>query len=576
MLEDGGTAFRLWAPDAATVTVEIEGRPPTPMIATGDGWHQATVSCPAGTSYRFRVRPDLAVPDPASRAQAGDVHDASLVVDPRAYAWKHEGWAGRPWHEAVIYELHVGLCGGFAGVTQRLAALADLGVTAIELMPIADFAGSRNWGYDGVLPYAPDAAYGTPDALKALVDTAHGLGLMVFLDVVYNHFGPDGNYIGTYASAFWRSDLSTPWGDAIDFRQDAVRAFFIRNALHWIEEYRFDGLRFDAVHAIEDPDFLTVLAAAIRARTGADRHVHLVLENENNAAHLLRDGPGRPGFDAQWSDDLHHCLHVLLTGEDEAYYEDFAVSPATQLARCLEQGFAFQGEISGHVGKPRGEPSGHLPPSCFVICLQNHDQIGNRAFGERLGALAHPDGMRAATALLLLTPQIPMLFMGQEWAATAPFLFFTDLHGELAEAVRQGRRREFAKFAAFADPARREKIPDPNALATYEASRPDPAQAREPVHAAWLDLHRQLLACRAARIVPHAAGARSLGATVLGTAAVRAAWRLDDGSTLTVALNLGDDALACALPGAVLYATPGADAATLPARGFVATLGVGA
>ncbi len=568
LLPTGETRFRLWAPDAATVAVEIEGRAPVPLAAAGDGWHEGTADCGAGARYRYRVRPDLAVPDPAARAQAGDVHDSSVVVDPGAYAWRHADWRGRPWHEAVIYELHVGLCGGFAGVAARLPALAALGVTVIELMPIADFPGTRNWGYDGVLPYAADAAYGTPDELKALVDAAHGLGLMVMLDVVYNHFGPDGNYIGAYAGGFWRQDRTTPWGDAIDFRHDAVRRYFIGNALYWLQEYRFDGLRFDAVHAIGDADFLADMAAEIRAAVGAARHVHLVMEHEGNAASLL----GGQRYDAQWADDLHHCLHVLLTGEREGYYEDYIAEPATMLARCLAEGFAFQGQMCGHIGAPRGEPSGHLPPTAFVICLQNHDQIGNRAMGERLTALAHPEALRAATVLLLLTPQIPLLFMGQEWGAETPFLFFTDHHGELAEAVRQGRRKEFAKFAAFADPDRRARIPDPNAVETFEASRADPAEAAHPAHAAWLALHRDLLAIRAAHIVPHMAEARAIGAAALAQTGVRASWRLGNGATLTIAANFGDGDTACALPGDVLFATPDATPARLPPRSCIATL----
>lgn len=570
LLAPNKTRFRLWAPDKKTVSLEIEGRPPVAMTAEADGYHSVEVGCGAGTCYRYRVSPDLAVPDPASRAQAADVHDASVVIDPESYQWRHADWHGRPWHEAVIYEMHAGLCGGFVGIEQRLPDLARLGVTVIELMPIADFPGSRNWGYDGVLPYAPDAAYGGPDALKSLIDAAHGHGLMVMLDVVYNHFGPDGNYLSTYASTFWRHDLSTPWGDAIDFRSHQVRRFFIENALYWLLEYRFDGLRFDAVHAIRDPDFLQVLAAEIRTKVEPLRHVHLVMENEDNAAHLLRLGPGQPGYDAQWTDEFHHCLHVMLTGEHEGYYEDYVAAPSVMLARCLAEGFGFQGQVSPHSGKPRGEPSGHLPPTCFVVCLQNHDQIGNRAMGERLTTLAHPDALRAATALLLLTPQIPLLFMGQEWGAETPFLFFTDHHGELAEAVRQGRRREFAKFAAFADPERRKQIPDPNAPATFEASRADPADAEAPKHAGWLSLHRDLLAIRTQHIMPHMERARAIGAQPLGETGVRASWHLGNGAVLTIAANFGTTTVPWSASGDVLYATPGGTAVSLPPSSCVA------
>ena len=463
----GTTRFRLWAPSAQDVQLVIDGRPPEPMRAEGAGWRAAELRVGAGTRYSYQLPDGLMMPDPASRQQADDVNGPSVVVDPNSYAWRNTGWRGRPWHEAVVYELHVGAYGGFDGVRARLPELKALGVTAVELMPISDFPGERNWGYDGVLPYAPDAAYGTPDQLKALVDEAHGLGLMVFLDVVYNHFGPDGNYLHAYAEPFFRDDIKTPWGASIDFRKPEVRQYFIGNATMWVEEYRFDGLRFDAVHAISETDFLDELAAAIRQAAGPDRHVHLILENEVNSAERLRNG-----YDAQWTDDWHHCLHVLLTGESEGYYQDFK-DAARLLARCCREGFAYQGEVSPHSGKPRGEPSGDLPTTSFVICLQNHDQIGNRAMGERLTKLADRQGLRAAAALLLLSPFIPMLFMGEEGAAETPFLFFTSHNDELAELVRNGRREEFKHFSAFQDEKKRAQIPDPNAPSTFQASIPD-------------------------------------------------------------------------------------------------------
>lgn len=548
---DGTARFRLWAPDAADVALEIEGEAPVTMARAEGGWVEASCPAPAGARYKYRVKPDLAVPDPASRAQAGDVHDASIVVDPAAFAWQHPEWRGRPWAEAVVYELHPGTLGGFRGITERLPALKDLGVTVIELMPIADFPGRHNWGYDGVLPYAPDAAYGTPDDLKTLVDTAHGLGLSVMLDVVYNHFGPDGNYLHAYAEHFFRSDLQTPWGVSIDFRKPEVRDYFIQNALYWLMEYRFDGLRFDAVHAISEPDFLDEMAHTIRATVEPGRHVHLVLEHEGNKASHLAPGL----FDAQWTDDWHHCLHVLLTDESEGYYEDFQ-EPARQLARAMAEGFVYQGEVSPHSGEARGEPSGHLPPTAFVICLQNHDQIGNRAFGDRLTTLARPDALRAATTLLLLSPTIPMLFMGEEWGSRAPFLFFTDHNEELAKLVREGRRREFKKFAAFTDPARRETIPDPNAATTFDASAPEASEATADGHAAILSLHRELLALRHRFIVPGIEGARSEGAEVIGPKAVVGRWRLGNGALLTIAINLGETPVPIGtLTGEMLYGT---------------------
>jgi maltooligosyltrehalose trehalohydrolase len=538
-IETDGVRFRLWAPGAEGLEVEVEGTPPLPLAPVADGFHEVLAPCDAGAKYRFVTPNGDRVPDPASRRQAADVDGPSIVEAVDGYAWRNPDWTGRPWNETVIYELHAGVMGGYAGVAETLPALAELGVTAVELMPIGDFSGTRNWGYDGVLPFAPDSAYGSPDDLRALIDQAHGLGLMVFLDVVYNHFGPEGNWLPSYAPAFFDPAKQTPWGAAIDFHNPAVRRFFIENALYWLHAFRFDGLRFDAVHAILDQTWLAEMAAEVRASLPPGRHVHLMLENEANAP-----GPLDAGFDAQWNDDFHNVMHVLLTGETHGYYEAFADAPTQKLARCLAEGFIYQGETSPG-GEARGAPSAHLRPTAFVSFLQNHDQTGNRAMGERLVALARPEALKAAVALMLLTPQIPMLFMGEEVGAREPFLFFTDFHDSLADAVREGRRREFAKAPEFADPARRETIPDPNARTTFEASRwtdtaPDAGE--------WRALYRSLLALRAARITPHLDGARSLGAEVLAERCVLARWRLGDGARLTVAVNLGEAAVRAALP----------------------------
>ncbi len=576
VLRDDGATFRLWAPSARTVALEIDSRAPVPMRAGADGWFTADAPARPGDRYRFRAD-DLLVPDPASRAQAGDVHDASVLVDPAAYAWRNASWRGRPWHETILYELHAGTCGGFAGIRAMLPRLRDLGVTAVELMPVADFPGPRNWGYDGVLPFAPDAAYGTPDDLRALVDEAHGLGLSVFLDVVFNHFGPDGAYLHAYAKPFFDEGVHTPWGASIDFARGEVCAYFEECALMWLRDYRLDGLRLDAVHAIGDQPWLDVLAARIRS-TITDRHVHLVLENEGNTASKLAPHL----YDAQWNDDGHNVLHPLLTDEREGYYEDFFEDGAAKLARVLREGFLFQGEEMPHLGRPRGEPSANLPPTAFVLFLQNHDQVGNRAMGERLAALVHPDALRAATTLLLLSPQIPMLFMGEEWGATAPFPFFVSFPDPaLAAAVREGRRKEFSHFSAFADPAARARIPDPTVESTYRSAIPDPSEASRAPHDAVLAHHRTLLALRHAEIIPRLPGAMAEGAEVLGPKAVLARWRMGDGSRLTIALNLGDAPIAIPSaappPGRVLHAAPpGAAAAltagTLPARAAVALL----
>jgi len=552
MLDAQHTRFALWAPDAFYVSVELEHGKSVAMLPQADGWFETEIACPAGTRYRFNIDGQMDVPDPASRAQAADVHGWSVVVDSLAYHWRHSTWQGRPWHEAVIYELHVGAMGGYAGIEQHLPRLAELGVTAIELMPLAQFPGDRNWGYDGVLPYAPQASYGTPEQLKHLIDSAHEHGLAVILDVVYNHFGPDGNYLGQYAKGFFQEDVHTPWGAGIDFNRREVRDFFLDNALMWLLEYRFDGLRLDAVHAIDNPDFLKELAHRVREQVDSGRHVWLMLENELNQASLLQQD-----FDAQWNDDFHNVLHVLLTGETDAYYSDFAEEPTAKLARCLGDGFIYQGHTTRH-GHERGEPSGHLPPSAFVAFLQNHDQIGNRALGERLHQLCSPQALKAATALLLLSPMIPLMFMGDESNAREPFLFFTDHHGELAEAVREGRRNEFKDFAAFQDPERRERIPDPNALTTFLQTTPS---FHENEHT---ELYRQLLSLRHGHIVPHLPGSVALGAEVLAEGAVSARWRLGNGSLLQIDLNLSATPLDYPATAPVLFETPANAGAHLP------------
>ncbi|MEO7072894.1 MAG: malto-oligosyltrehalose trehalohydrolase [Rhodanobacter sp.] len=540
LLGDGRVRFRLWAPDAAQVGIEIDDADAGAMQRLADGWFERVMVVPAGTHYRYRINGALAVPDPASRLQhVGDVHGASVVVDPGRYVWGEASWLGRPWTEVVVMEVHVGAMGGFAGVRAALPRWRDLGITAIELMPLAQFPGAHNWGYDGVLPYAPAAAYGSPDELKALVDAAHALGLMMFLDEVYNHFGPDGNYLGEYASAFFQapddaqpdSAPATPWGAAIQVRVPTVGDFFVHNALYWVNEYRFDGLRFDAVHAINNNDWLIRLATRVRAGIDPARHVHLILENENNQASLLT--PDR--FDAQWNDDFHNSVHVLLTGETDGYYGAYAQDPVGKLVRCLAEGFAWQGEPLR--GKPRGEPSAQLPPIHFVNFLQNHDQVGNRAFGERLDALVSTQVLEAAYAVLLLAPAVPMLFMGEEWASTRPFLFFTDHAGDqLRMAVRQGRRAEFAEFL-HADGL--EEIPDPNDPATFARSHLDPSDAGTPAAIARSALIRHLLQLRRAYLLPWLAQARSLGARSLGSHAFAAHWELGAGGRLGLFSNLG-------------------------------------
>ena len=511
------------------------------------------------------------MPDPASRFQPEDVSGPSEVIDPQAFAWTDAAWAGRPFEEAVIYELHVGTAtpeGTYAGLEKRLEDLRDLGVTAIELLPIADFKGSRNWGYDGVLPYAPDAAYGRPDDLKRLIDRAHALGLMVFLDAVYNHFGPAGNYLHAYAKTFFTERHQTPWGTGINFdgRESGhvVRQYFLQNALYWLEEYHFDGLRFDAVHAILDDSerhFLAELGETVRERL-PDRHIHLILENEANQARWLeRDAAGTPRqHSAQWADDLHHCWHVLLTGEDAGYYESFSDRPVEHLARCLSEGFAYQGEPFKTLGDhPRGEPSAHLPPSAFVTFLQNHDQVGNRALGERLSHLTDGDKLALARAGFLLAPQIPMLWMGEEWSASTPFLFFVDFapDEDLNRAVREGRRREFKSFAAFADDT--SVIPDPTEAKTFADSKLDWSERERSPHREVLADTTHLLRLRREIVVP-LSKSRYLGATASlpRPDVVDCTWRFEGGSYRFVA-NVGTEPFAADLRGGRIFWTNAPD-----------------
>ena len=558
VLEAGGVRFRLWAPgcDAVSLALEADGRV-LPMQARPDGFHELHVpGVGAGTLYRYQLPDGLRVPDPASRFQPQDVHGPSEVIDSDAYAWT-ERWAGRPWDEVVLYELHVGAFtpeGTFRAAIGRLDHLRALGVTAIEIMPIADFPGGRNWGYDGVLPYAPDSSYGRPDDLKALVDAAHARGIAVLLDVVYNHFGPDGNYLPVYAPTFFTDRHKTPWGAAINYdgaHARPVREFVIGNALYWIDEFRLDGLRFDAVHAIIDESGTHLLdELATRVRASTTRPLHLLLENEDNDPTRLRREHGRPvHYTAQWNDDVHHVLHTAATHERTGYYADYEGDTAL-LGRALAEGFGYQGQMMPYRGSARGAPSADLPPGAFVAFIQNHDQVGNRAFGERLGSLAPPGAMRALAATYLLLPQAPMIFMGEEWGARQPFPFFCDFEGDLAEAVRKGRREEFARFPEFQDPAMRDRIPDPLASSTFESAKLDWSA----MDASLLSLYRDLVAVRREHVVPLLpAITRGGSAAVLADGAVELRWQAGT-RTLVLAANLSDRRVDHpARPGRVLW-----------------------
>jgi maltooligosyltrehalose trehalohydrolase len=541
-----GASFRLWAPAAKRVDLLLEE--PQPMQRGEDGWFAAEASgVRAGHRYKFRIDNEIDVPDPASAFQPDDVSGPSEVIDHSSYQWRASDWRGRPWHETVLIEAHVGTFtheGTYRAMFDRLDHLVASGITALELMPLADFAGKRNWGYDGVLWYAPDSAYGRPEDLKALIDEAHLRGLMVFLDVVYNHFGPEGNYLARYAPGFF-TEAHTPWGSAIDYRVPQVRAFAIENALYWLREYRFDGLRLDAVHSIVEVGEISVLhdlsiaAGELAAETG--RQIHLVLENGDNIASLLdpTQDPRRGKYHAQWNDDYHHACHVLLTGESQGYYGDYQLSPLGDLARALSSGFVYQGEVSAYCGgKPRGEPSGKLPPAAFVNFLQNHDQIGNRPLGDRLESIADPQAVEAMLAIMLLAPMIPMLFMGEEWGSKASFPFFCDFAGDLAEAVRRGRRSEYAwAYAKFGD-----EVPDPLEPSTFQSAILDWESRNEAAGKKRLALVQELLAVRRREIVPRLPGAAFGQAHAADKGLLTASWRMGDGATLRLMANLSDSA----------------------------------
>jgi malto-oligosyltrehalose trehalohydrolase len=564
LMPGDGVLFRLWAPQASQVDLCLTVAPDqtlkvAPMAREENGWFShRQPAAKAGDLYQFLINGKLMVPDPASRWQAQGIHGPSVVCDPAAYHWDDSAWRGRPWEETVVYELHVGTFspqGNFKGVTERLDYLVDLGITAIELMPVSQFPGQFNWGYDGALIFAPCNSYGRPETLKELVNAAHGKGLMVFLDVVYNHFGPEGNYLYAYArKAFFTDQFQTPWGAAINFsglQSRTVRDFYIANALYWLNEYHLDGLRFDAVHAIFDrsqPDILEEISRCVRAGPGRLRHIHLVLENDNNCSHYLsRELDGQPRyFTAQWNDDLHHACHTLLTGETEGYYLDYSDNPIRHLGRCLAEGFAYQGEKSPYrQGKTRGEPSAHLPPLAFLSFMQNHDQIGNRAMGERLTALCAEGDLKILTALVLLAPSPPLLFMGEEFGARTPFYFFSNLSAELAGSVREGRQKEFAHFAQFHSPESRAHIPDPNAEETFLHSKLDWQVISQNREKSFLVFYQKLLKIRQLEIVPCLPQIKGGGAgfRVLAEKSLTIWWPLANNRFLSTIFNLHDHSI---------------------------------
>jgi maltooligosyltrehalose trehalohydrolase len=503
----GAVRFRVWAPAAHELTLTLEtGEAAGTRLMPRDeaGVHDLIVEgAAAGDRYHYRIDGGAPRPDPASRFQPEGVHGPSEVVEPFTFSWTDGRWRGRSAADLVIYELHVGTFspeGTFDGARGRLRQLRDLGVTAIELMPVADFAGGRNWGYDGVCLFAPSRAYGRPDDLRRLVNEAHGLGLSVFLDVVYNHLGPEGAYLPQFNPHYLTDRHQTPWGGAVNVDGPGcamVRRFIVENAVHWVHEYHIDGVRLDATHAIIDdsPEHIVAeLAATVRA--SSDRPVSVHAEDHRNLASMVEDRQaGGWGLDAVWADDLHHVVRRLLAGDAHGYYADFEGTTA-ELARTVTRGWLFTGQHSGNLGERRGTDPGHLPMRRSVVCIQNHDQVGNRAKGDRLHHAIAPEAWRAASVLLLTVPMTPLLFMGQEWAASTPFQYFTDLEPALGRLVTEGRRREFAGFPEFSDASARERIPNPQARATFEASRLDWEERDGEEHARVLALYTRLLSLR--------------------------------------------------------------------------------
>jgi malto-oligosyltrehalose trehalohydrolase len=552
-ITDRGVRFRMWAPkcEALGLCLEPLSRP-LAMTRLARGWFELEVDgARHGDRYKFILPDGTQVPDPASRYQPLDVHGPSEVVDPRTYGWQDAGWRGRPWEETVLYELHIGTFtpqGTFRAAIDKLDHLVELGITAVEIMPVADFRGKWNWGYDGVQHFAPDASYGRPEDLKALIDAAHRRSLMVVLDVVYNHFGPDGNYMGLYAPLLTNKH-ETPWGPAVNVDDEGahmVRDYITANARYWLDEFHIDGLRFDAVQEIRDSGprhLLYELAEKLRATTDG-RHVHLMVENAaNQAGWMKRRADGTPGlYTAQWSDDIHHALHCAITGESHWYYADFHGQP-NLLGRALAEGLAYQGEIVPSEGEAKGEPSSFLPPTAFVSYIQNHDQVGNRPLGDRLVAKTPVQALRAAAAINLLCPHIPLVFMGEEWGTSQPFMFFSDMGPELAGSIRESRQKEFAASPDARDASK--YVPDPMAADTFARSKLDWRELGDATHDDWLNLYRKLLALRQAEIIPRLAEAPGGAASfeVVGPGAVKVRWTLGDGSVLSLLANLSPEPL---------------------------------
>jgi maltooligosyltrehalose trehalohydrolase len=560
-LTETGVHFRVWAPGWQRVMLVLEApaRREIALRAGGNGYHSVLVDdLTAGARYRFRLG-DLLHADPASRYQPEGPFGPSQVIDPDDTAWTDEAWRGitRP-HEQIVYEMHVGTFtprGTWSAAAAHLPFLVDLGITTIEMMPVHDFAGRRGWGYDGVNLFAPTRNYGTPEELREFVDRAHALGLAVILDVVYNHFGPAGNSHFAFAPELKNTQLEGEWGDPIDYSRPGARELFTANAAYWIGEFHFDGLRLDATHAIVDDSKQHIVADIARAARAAAGHrrIWLVGENEpQDVRQLMPIDEGGCGLDALWNDDFEHTARVALTGCTDGYFHDYAASPQSFVS-ALERGFLYQGQIYAWQRNTRGTPTRGLPPHRFVHYLENHDQVANTGFGDRLIAQSDPASLRAMTAVLLLGPQIPMLFQGQETGTTRPFRYFIDHDPELNTIVRHGRADFLAQFARLGTPEARAALPDPSAPSTFEACILDAAE--RDLGAPIVQLHRDLIALRRdfAGFTDQRDGA--LRGAVLSQHAFCVRWWHESGERLLV-VNLGTTLHQAAVPEPLLAPPP--------------------
>jgi maltooligosyltrehalose trehalohydrolase len=553
-LPEGGTHFRVWAPRRKRVALHLEavggGQPlAIEMEHEGDGYYSAYAEqARPGSLYRFRLDDDdYLYPDPASRFQPAGPHGASCVVDPNSFQWTDQAWTGRDLHGQVIYEMHVGTFtreGTWRAAARELAELAALGITVIEMMPVSEFPGKFGWGYDGVALFSPTRLYGEPDDLRRFINQAHTLGISVILDVVYNHLGPDGNYLSQFAEDYFTKEHQTEWGDAINFdgaNSGPVREFFIANAVYWIKEFHLDGLRLDATQSIRDDSAQHILGAITREvrRAGRGRRTIIVGENEPQEVKMLSpQEEGGHGLDALWNDDFHHSAHVALTGRHEAYYSDYRGRPQ-EFISLLKWGFLYQGQRYKWQRKRRGTPTFGLEPSRFVVFLENHDQIANSGRGERLHQLTGPALYRALTALMLLAPNTPMLFQGQEFAASTPFYYFADHKRELAELVRKGRVEFLAQFRSIATTQMRACLVDPASPEAFERSKLDlgERERNRPVY----EMHRDLLRLRREDTVFSAQRGRGLDGAVLSDAAFVLRFFGEGGDDRLLLVNLGLD-----------------------------------